>query len=566
MVHSRKISAVSVLLAVMATACSPLTSGRGSTVASRGQALPSAPQVLRIATQREPSLLNLDFAPSLSSSDIPPIVHDTLVVQDERGSWVPQLAMEQISFERGTWRVNADGTMRTIWRIHPDVRWHDGTPFTAADLVFSSSVYRDPAIPNRARGGAPALISATSAPDATTFVVDWSAAYARADRAEGLVPLPRHLLADVYENDRASLAESSFLRDGFVGLGPYRLQKWDVGVQIELARNPDYYRGRPGFDLVVVQFVPDVPARVAQILAGAVDVLPSGIDLDSALAVRERWKGTRNQVMTAVTDSMLRIEVQHRPELAQPARALTVAAVRQALYQAIDRPTLIESLTQGVAPLADSWFPPTHALRPAVEVAIPQYPYDVARARRLLAGAGWVLASDGTLVNEATRERLDVELRAPPGGDQQRAQVAIGSFWGAVGVAVSPNGLTPALWADFEYRAKMPGAVVYLTQGERYYGLEQHSRNVASPANNWRGPNREGYANPRVDSLLDRIAVTVPLPERLELHRELLREQLGDVAVMPLYWSVEPLLALGTVKGVTGRGTWNIFEWAPAGQ
>src|SRR5205823_3273693 len=71
----------------------------------------------------------------------------------------------------------------------------------------------------------------------------------------------------------------------------------------------------------------------------------------------------------------------------------------------------------------------------------------------------------------------------------------------------------------------------------------------ALDANRWNGNNRGGYSNPRVDAILDRLVVTIDTTERLQLHKDLLREQMGDVALIPLYWNADPVLA---VKGLTG--------------
>jgi ABC-type transport system substrate-binding protein len=80
----------------------------------------------------------------------------------------------------------------------------------------------------------------------------------------------------------------------------------------------------------------------------------------------------------------------------------------------------------------------------------------------------------------------------------------------------------------------------------------------------WTGTNRGGYLNPRVDVLLDRLALTIDSRERLPLHRELLKEQMDDIALMPLVWEVMPLLVRKDVKGprlARNEGTLNIHEW-----
>ena len=75
-----------------------------------------------------------------------------------------------------------------------------------------------------------------------------------------------------------------------------------------------------------------------------------------------------------------------------------------------------------------------------------------------------------------------------------------------------------------------------------------HSRNIASAENSWAGRNKFGYANPRVDQLLDRLQVTIDSRERIDLHRQLLEEETRDLTFFPLYWEVVPSFL---AKGIT---------------
>jgi peptide/nickel transport system substrate-binding protein len=117
---------------------------------------------------------------------------------------------------------------------------------------------------------------------------------------------------------------------------------------------------------------------------------------------------------------------------------------------------------------------------------------------------------------------------------------------------------------DAEYITFHPGPLFTNPSGERFYTDRLDSRQMPTAANRWSGFNRGGYNTPRVDGLLDQLNVTIDPRERLPLHRELLQAQMGDVALMPLYWEVVPTLML---KGVTGPkhvrndSTHNIFEW-----
>src|SRR5205085_3834738 len=135
-------------------ACAPQAGPVGPSTGALEAARAARPKVLTIGIQREPPTFNAYLTQGGSTSgganQVWPMVHDYLIVQvnKEAGLWEPRLALENVSLEQGTWRVNADGTMDTTWKLRPNVKWQDGAPFDADDLLFSFAVYRDPAIPN----------------------------------------------------------------------------------------------------------------------------------------------------------------------------------------------------------------------------------------------------------------------------------------------------------------------------------------------------------------------------------------------------------------------------------
>jgi peptide/nickel transport system substrate-binding protein len=239
--------------------------------------------------------------------------------------------------------------------------------------------------------------------------------------------------------------------------------------------------------------------------------------------------------------------------------------VRRALYHATDRAQVIEAGLAGVPPLADSWVPATDPLRPQLESAIPQYPFDTARAQALLADAGWVRGPDGRAVYQATGERFEIEISGAPRQDTQRMQAVLRELFKAAGVETTIYNFPPQLASDNQARSTRPGVTINGTGAAGFYTSTVHSRGAGSPENRWGGSNWGGYSNPRVDAVLDRLVATIPPPERLPLQRELIQLAMVDVALAPIFWNVSPILALEAVKGIpTGGGsaqTWNFFEW-----
>ena len=559
-----------ILLALIAVtaSCNPSRGdGGASAPADAGQAT-RGPKVITIAILREPISFHRDLTQGTGATggntQVLSIPQNYLAVQTDSGAFEAQMAAEQINQERGTWRLNADGSMDTTWKLRPNIKWHDGVPFTSDDLVFSYNVYKDPDVPT-AVGAALGLMVSVAASDPLTLIVHWSSPYVRADEAQGLIPMPRHLLEEAYRTDKANFANNPKLGAEFIGVGPYRLVSWQGGVQMDFARFDEYYLGRPPLDRVVVRFLADANTMVANVLAGTVDVLlPIGVDLEAALEIKRRWEGTGNYVSTDSSGRLRYVEIQHRPEYEQPKNGFGNTTVRQAFYQATDRRTLAEIMAGNPDALADSWFPPGNALRAQLERFVPQFPYDPARATQTLTQVGWVLGPDRVLTNQATGDRFDVMLYGSQSTRTERELGIIADGWKTTGAQVQTSIIPAALNNDREYRSTLTGAQLIGVGYDAFYTDRLHSKFIPSAANRWNGTNRGGYNNPKVDAILDKMVITITPADRLELHKELLREQLGDVAAMPLYWDVDPVIAVKGVKNIgrnAGVNTWNMFQW-----
>ncbi len=495
------------------------------------------------------------------------IMHDSLVVELEYETSYPQLAAELPSVDKGTWRLNADGTMDTIWKLKPNVKWHDGHPFTSADLMFTFQLNKDRDLVQPT--SANSRMESASAPDDLSFIVHWNAPYVIADRDTLAEIAPRHLLEEAYLADKTRLTGLRYFTHEFVGLGPYRMVRWEPGSHIEAARFDDYYQGRPPFDTVIMRFVSDPNTAIANILAGVVDIVPSssteGVDLDSALDVQRRWAGTGNQVGTNQTGRVMVAEPQFRPEYSRPRNGMSSLAVRQALYHAIDRQGLAEAMTHSLAPVADSYFLPVDPLRPQLEPFIPQYPYAPARARELLAEAGWTPGPDGVYAH-SSGERFEIDVWGRQGGGNDKIIAIIGDAWKAIGLAPNVMLEPTALLGDREYESTRPGFLVINPSGTAYFEsvAKLHTRSIPTAENRWRGSNYGAHSNPRVDELIDRLQETVDPRARVPLHQELVREHMANVVMLPLYWQVTPVLMLKGVKGPRQnqkRPMTNIFEW-----
>jgi peptide/nickel transport system substrate-binding protein len=555
--RARRFNRTPAILSVVALLLMACTSGRPASTApgaAPGTTSPaSASKTLTMATTREPPFI-VGFTgggTTGGSGDIKNILHNTLSVLGEDGTYLPQLAADEVSLDKGTWRLNPDNSMDIVWNLRSNIKWQDGTPFTSADMLFTFKVMKDKDLPTPAAGVLNLMDSAT-APDPQTFIVHWSQPYVWANGAEGLDPLPKHLLEPLYEGgDKDAFVNSTYLTTEWVGLGPYKMDRWIQGSEMDLVQFDDYFQGRPAVDRVIIRFIGDPNTIVAAALAGAVDVVyPPGVDFDNAVNIKNQWQGTGNTVRFDSVDANGRVrllENQFRPELMEPREALSNPAVRQALYRAIDRPTMIEIITHGLTPVADSWIQPSDARRKALEDDIPKFPYDPTRAQQQLAEAGWRAGADGILTHTASGERFQVQLRASQVGGAQvgkeRELTVVADNWKRIGVDSTLNLQAVGARGDRGYEAVQPGVadvgnMAPLTNLFR----RLNAKYIATEGNRWTGNNLTGYNDPLTTSLLDRYYVAIDPQERLGLDRQLLQKIIGEVVVMPLYWEVVPTL------------------------
>jgi peptide/nickel transport system substrate-binding protein len=425
--------------------------------------------------------------------------------------------------------------------------------------LFSYALHTDKEFTLAAGGAKVRLMADASAPDPQTLTIQWTSTIVDADRAYGLDPMPRHLLEEAYRSDKQSLTRTPQLVSGFIGLGPYKITRWEEGVELQFDRFDAYYLGRPPLDTVVVRYIKDGNTMVANILSGTVDVVtPPSIDLEAAADVRKRWEGTGNQVVAQVSQRLRWLRPQFRPDFTPIKNGLTNLTVRKAFYHGVDRNTLAEVVGQGIAPAADSWISPREALRGPVESAIPQYPFDLTRAQQLLSEAGWSKGADGMLVHrDGERFETIISVRPTTGADKDAAIITDG--WKALGAQVGMYLMPAALAEDREHLSTQPFVNLSSNSGTDFYNVALiHSAAIATPANRWNGQNNQGYSNPRVDSLIDRILVTIEPADQVTLQRQLLQEAMNDVAFIPLYWQTDPILML---KGVHNFN-WHTYEWS----
>src|SRR5581483_2039374 len=176
--------------------------------------------------------------------DIQRAISPGLTVRDDKGALRPILAEAGPSLDNGLWVLLPDGRMQTTWHIKSGARWHDGTPFTSDDVLFTARVDQDPDIPMR-RPLAYQSVEGIEAPDAMTVLVTWKQPYIQADMLFDDSFIPKHLLEPTYDEDKAAFTQMSYWTDDFVGTGAYAVKEFSRGSQLLLRASDTFVLGRP---------------------------------------------------------------------------------------------------------------------------------------------------------------------------------------------------------------------------------------------------------------------------------------------------------------------------------
>ena len=566
--------AASFVVILALVGCAPGAAGIGNRAVSPSESTaPMSPKRINAAVNGNPVAFLKAVQSNLVSQTpgvdaLEELVDAGLTHLDGQGRAVAQLAEAIPRVDNGQWQVFPDGRMVTTWRLRDGIRWHDGTPFTADDLVFTATVGRDRDTPAFGHSGY-AAVDQVEAVDARTLRVTWSRPFVLADSmfssyGEWALPLPRHLLESLYLQDKDAFGRLPYWNQAYVGTGPFKVRTWELGSHIVLSAFDDYVLGRPKIDEILVRVIQDQNALVANILAGEVELtLGKTLSVEQALRVHERWQEGR-------VENGLANWVVIYPQFLNPSPEIIVNVdFRRALLHATDRQSIVDTLMAGMTSVADTFVNPQEAEYQDVEPGIVRHPYDVRRARELLSGAGFQQGADGML-RSRTGEPLQVEFRADAGNDLfEKTMFAASDYWRQAGVGVETLLVSPQRKDDREYNATFPGFMVTRNPTDLWSLGGYSSANAYVPENNFRaagGVNRARYVNPELDSLISGFNSTIPRADRMRIARDLVHHMTDRATAMGMYYDVEPTMIGNRLLNVSARikrstQGWNAPDW-----
>jgi peptide/nickel transport system substrate-binding protein len=361
--------------------------------------------LLQTAQRAEPKTFNPLAAVDTPSRDVIGLMHADLIHINRRSLQAePALA--------SSWSVSPDGRTYTL-NLRRGIRFSDGHPMDADDVLFTFSVHLDEATGSTQRDlliihGKPIVVRKTGT---HTVQFELAAPYASAERLfDSVAILPRHLLLEAYQEGRITSAWGlETPPKQIAGLGPFRLKTYVPGQLVILERNPHYWKkDREGLRLPYLEglafaFLPHEEIQTMRFLAGELSVI-SPLQAGSFRELKKRETSERIRVYDAGPGLQYQFlllnmndgGVQGRREVLRKRQWFRELAFRRAISLAIDREAIRRLVYQGLAEPLWGHVTPGNSLW--INKAIPRQPRSIEDARAHLRSASFSW-KDGNLVD-----------------------------------------------------------------------------------------------------------------------------------------------------------------------
>ena len=565
-------------LAAIAVGCSQVTpSANDSSEAEAADttAVERDDTVLRMLYSRAPITLNPHLATGIQDFEAGRIVLEPLATTNERGELIPVLAAAIPTTEDES--ISPDGKSVT-WTLRSDIQWSDGTPFTAADVVFTYEFIKDAQV-NAATAQYYEAIEAVEAVEEHVVKVTFkevTAAWQIPFTGQTGVILPKHFFESL-EEAGGRQAEANLQP---IGTGPYQVTVSQPGM-IVYEPNPNYRQASLPFERIelIGGIAPYAAARevlsvgtadFAHNLQVEVDLLED-LQSDGEGTVVPVFGGLVERIMLNPTDPFAATPSGERSSLAAKHPFLSDRRVRQAIAYAIDRDTLTEELYGFMGrPTGQLLVAP----KPYANPGTVPYEYDLEKANALLDEAGWIDTDDDG-IRDRDGAAMEVVFQTSVNPVRQKTQTFVQDSLEQIGIDVDIKRVRvddffsgdPAqtnsinhFYADMQAYTTgndHPDPTIYLS----WWTCDQ----IANQSNQWQKPNNARYCNPEYDELWQAATQELTPERRAALFQEMDTLLADDVAAIPV---VHRAIANGVSKTLTGMeptpwdtSTWDIARW-----
>lgn len=468
---------------------------------------------------------------------------------DSRGRLIPELVTRVPTTANGD--ISPDG--RTIvYHLRPGVRWSDGAPVTAGDVLWTLHAIMDPNTPVPSREGYD-LIDRASARDAHTVVFHLKHAWAPAATtffSYGFRPqfvLPAHVL-----RKELPLAQAPFNAAPSVGDGPYVFVSWTRGESLLYRANPLYWRGAPRTQRLDIRVIPDPQTNLVMLRSGQLDWnLIAPVQQRTLADARDiRYADVPTAVVAGLT-----LNLAHPP--------LDDVRVRRAIAMAIDRDGISRKITLGR-------YPVTNVIQPqfswAYDSTVKEPSYDPAASDALLDAAGWRRGAGGMRAKNGRPLSL-VYVQFPESMTGVRVATAVQAQLRDRGIAVEIKSVSNAqLFLPSSRGGTLASGAFDMAYVPFTMGSDPDDSSILecnAPSNYMR------YCNPQVDALERAALRSTSTVERKQLYGRIQRLVAADLPILYLFNADYIYAYRGALRGFAPNAflpTWNAAQWTVAGE
>lgn len=502
---------------------------------------------LTVGFSQEPTVFNPHMPHIEVDEGLHFSLYDPLFSVDPTGSFVPGLAAEVPTVENGG--ISADGLQWKV-KLREGVKWHDGTPFTAEDVKATLELLVDADFRSWRKTGHELVRDLTVvSPTEITWRMEKPFAPYPSILASTFIT-PKHLLSAAADPNNAPFNNAP------VGTGPFKWVERVAGDHILLAANPDYFGDGPYVEKLIYKYVPDLNVMYTQFKTGDIDVVglqwitPDHYDEAKAL------DGKSVNVVPSATVESFTLNME-RPQFKDP-------AVREALYAAIDKQSIIDALYYGLPTPTETYMPQQSFY---YNPDLPKHEYDMEKAKKLLDDAGWVAGSDGIRAKDGVKLSFTCSTTA---GNHIREQVQqyMQQSFKDLGVDMSISNLPPAvMWGDYWMLSKFDTVIVglnFLTGSDP--DTSDYFRSTASPAKGGAGQNTWQFENKEVDDLLSKGGELFVPEKRKAVYQKIQEVMRKELPFLPLF---QYATVRGHKQGVENVvpnvnvliDSWNVATW-----
>lgn len=479
-------------------------------------AVPGQAQDLTVGLGANVTSMDPHFHNLSPNSNIANHIFGKLIDQDERQRLKPDLATEWKALDDTTWE----------FKLRRGVRFHDGSEFTAEDVV--ASLKRVPWVPN-----SPSSFRVYTQGIVSWNIVDPHTIRFKTAKVYPLLPVDLSTIFVVSRKHEQSQTGDFNTGRATIGTGPFKFVEYVPGDRIVLVRNDDYWGPKPHWQRVTLKLITNNSARVAALLAGDVQVIEAVPATDYA-----KLKGSPNLTVTQIGSNRLiylhmdsfRDQTPFATDKAGAPLArnpLKDARVRKALSMSVNRQAIVERIMENIAIpagglMAEGFFGASPKLTPDK--------YDPDGARKLLAEAGYPNGFGLTIHGPNDRYPNDEKILQ-----------ALGPMFSRIGVDTK---VVAQPWATFAAQSSAPNyaySVVLVGWGAGTGEVSSPLRALLSTVNREAGmgaANRGRYSNPKVDSLTQQALATTDDGKREKLLQEASEVAMADTGIIPLHYQI----------------------------